>query len=180
MNETEILKKYENISLSNRNIYEMLDGKVKVLTYPELAKYNHIDDLFYPHNCFILLYMWKESYGHWVCVLKHDDRIEFFDPYGGNNLPDEELKMVPEHFRQKSNQAYPHLSWLIYNIGMPIEYNDYKFQKSKSDIKTCGRHCIVRSSLKHLKLDDYYDLMVELANKCHLDFDKLVTLFTMK
>ena len=111
-----ILDRYKEISLSNYDIFDLLNKKIRILTYPELIKYKNINDVLYPNGCFILLYMAKPNYGHWCCVIKHHDNIEFFNPYG-DGLPDDELSNIPAHFRKISNQSYPHLTWLLYNSG---------------------------------------------------------------
>lgn len=62
---------------------------------------------------------------------------------------------------------------------MPIEYNNYKYQKRGRDIKTCGRHCTFRLLNKDLKLDEYNELMKHLKQKLRMDYDEIVTLFTI-
>lgn len=174
----EIIRKYKNASLTNYNIFNLLDKKIRILTYPELARYTDINKILAPNDCFVLLYMTNYNYGHWCCVMKHDDRIEFFDPYG-DALPDDEFKFVPYHFRKISKQIFPHLTYLLYKSNMPIEYNNYKYQKRGRDIKTCGRHCTFRLLNKDLKLDEYNELMKHLKQKLRMDYDEIVTLFTI-
>jgi hypothetical protein len=173
-----LLDKYQEISLSNYDVFNILDKKVRVLTYPELTKYKNIDDVLRPHGCFVLLYLTKESYGHWTCCIKYNDRIEVFDSYG-DSQPDDELEQINMKFRKESNQYYPYLTKLLYESGYPVEYNDYKFQKHRDDIKTCGRHVAMRIKLKDIKLDDYYDIMTKLKKEFKLTYDELVTLLTM-
>lgn len=173
-----ILDRYKEISLSNYDIFDLLNKKIRILTYPELIKYKNINDVLYPNGCFILLYMAKPNYGHWCCVIKHHDNIEFFNPYG-DGLPDDELSNIPAHFRKISNQSYPHLTWLLYNSGQPIEYNDNKFQKHGSGIATCGRHCVVRVSMKNLNLNEYAKFMKKIKRDLDIDYDDIVTLLTM-
>jgi len=172
------LKKYEDIALTNYEIDRILEGKTKILTYTNLPRFNNINQLLEPFKNFILLYLTKPNYGHWVCVLKHPDRIEFFDPYGGNNIPDNELDMIDHNVKKITNQDYPYLSKLLYDSGYPIEYNNYQFQEHANDINTCGRHCIVRVLFKHLLLDEYYDHMNQLCKKYNMNYDELVTYIT--
>jgi hypothetical protein len=167
-----------NIALSNYQINDILHGKTNILTYSALHKIKDINELLEPYKNFILLYMSKPNYGHWICVLKHPDRIEFFDPYGGNNIPDQELDSIKNDVKEITYQNYPYLSELIYKSGMPIEYNNYRFQEHNPDIKTCGRHCIVRVLFKNLLLDNYYDLMTLLSHKYNMNYDNLVTFIT--
>jgi hypothetical protein len=175
----ETLEEYQKVSLSNEDIRTLLNGQVNILTYPELMKFNDIEDVLGPYNACVILYMNKKNYGHWCCLFKtKDGRISFFDPYGGNNLPDEELKQIPEHFREESGQTYPHLTWLLYKSGYPVEYNDHRYQKLQQDVNTCGRHCIVRLRNKDLNSDQYYQMMKHESQELGMDYDELVTAMT--
>lgn len=168
----------QEIALSNYEINDILKDKTKILTYKALPQFNNINQILEPYKNFIMLYMSKPNYGHWCCVLKHPDRIEFFDPYGGKNTPDEELNMINDEVKGITNQDYPYLSQLLYNSGYPIEYNDHQFQEHGQGINTCGRHCIVRVLFKDLLLDDYYELMSYLCTKLNMNYDQLVTYIT--
>jgi|GEM_PF-1338307 len=170
----------ENVALTNYEIDNILDGQTKVLTYKALPQFTNINQLLEPFKNFILLYLWKPNYGHWNCVIKHPDRIEFFDPYGEPNIPDHVLDKVDDDVKRITNQDYPYLSKLLYDSGLPIEYNNYQFQEKDKDIKTCGRHCIVRVLFKDLLLDEYYQLMSQLSMKTGLNYDQLVTYITTK
>jgi len=168
----------EKIALSNFEIDHLLKGKTYVLTYKNLPRFHNINELLEPFKNFIMLYMWKPNYGHWVCVIKHPDRIEFFDPYGEPNIPDKELDHVKSNVKIITNQDYPYLTQLLYDSKYPIEYNNYQFQQHADDINTCGRHCIVRVLFKNLLLDQYYQLMKQLRKKSGLDYDQIVTYIT--
>ena len=170
----------KNIALTNFEIDRILNGKTKILTYKQLPKVNNINELLEPYKNFIMLYMSKPNYGHWCCVIKHPDRIEFFDPYGEPNIPDKELDMINDNVKEITNQNYPYLTKLLYKSGFPIEYNNYPFQEHDRNIKTCGRQCIVRVIFKNLLLDDYYELMNALSKETGLNYDQLVTYITTK
>lgn len=174
------IKKNRDIALSNFEIDNILHGQTKVLTYSVLNRIHDINELLEPYKNFILLFMSKMNYGHWTCILKHPDKIEFFDPYGGNsNFPDTVLDKIDPDIKKNTHQDYPYLSMLLYDSGYPIEYNNYPFQKHQNDIKTCGRHCIVRVLLKDLNLDQYYNFMSDLSKQYNMNFDDIVTLITM-
>lgn len=175
----QILNKYKKKSLSGRDIFDMLDGNIKIFTYPEITKYNNIHDILSPYGCCIILYLKTPTYGHWCALLQHKDRIEFFDPIK-NMIPDDELPYINNDFRIASNQVKPHLLKLLYNSGSKIEYNNYNFQEMNNyDVRTCGRHCVSRIIFKNLLLDDYYDLIYYLCNQFNLSFDEIITLITI-
>lgn len=172
------LNKNANIPLSKKDILRILKGRTKVIVYPELHNYNNIEELLNPYGTCIILYLTKKNYGHWTCLIDHDDRIEFYDPYK-DYTPDSELKEINYNFREESNQVRPYLAELLCNSDKEIEYNNYKFQELKDNIKTCGRHCISRILFKNFKLDEYYEILKQLCNEYNLTCDQLVTYITL-
>lgn len=177
-----LLKKYENIALSDKEVLNIINGRAKLILYPELHKYKSIDHLLEPYGACILLYEAKPRYGHWCCVFKVNDKlIEYFNPYGGfhEGFPDKSLEYIPMDFRLKSNQYYPYLSFFMYNSPYDLSYNEYKFQKHNKDIKTCGRWVALRIVFKHLSLDQFYQFIEFLKQKLNMTSDQLVTFLTM-
>lgn len=169
-----LIKRLKQISLSNEELDEILGKDTLIYRYPMLAKYQNIDDLLGPNRECIILYMTGENYGHWTCLFEAPDgTLEFFDSYG--YFIDDELDFNNDlHFRREQNQDYPHLTWLLYNSGYPISYNQYQFQSDNKDITTCGRHVAVRLLLRHLTLDEYKDFIDSFKD----DPDTVVTLLT--
>lgn len=173
----EYLNLLHNKALSSQDIWNALGGNCNILTYPQLMKVNDIMQVL--NKPLILLYMTHERFGHWCCLIKHNDRIEFFDSYG--IIIDDQLKKIDEIFRIKSGQNYPHLLKLLYNSGYKIEYNHIPLQKKyKSKIETvatCGRHCICRIWFKDLKLKDYIKFIKKNIKK-GIDADDIVVFLT--
>lgn len=176
-----MLKKLENIALSNKDIERLLNGRVTIVLYTNIHNFNSLDQIIGQYGACALLYQSKKNYGHWTAVIKiNDTDCEFFDPYGGNieGIPDENLKLIPTEFRIQSHQNHTYLIKLMVNSKYQLSYNQYKFQKQSSNIKTCGRHVVFRIMHKHLPLDDYYKYMKGLSEALSLDFDGVVTSFT--
>jgi hypothetical protein len=171
-----IINNLHNKPFSGKDILKFLDNKTKILTYDKLKDLNNINEAFENHNCFVLLYFTHENFGHWTCVIKHEKKIEFFDSYG--KKPDNQLNMINKEINIMHNQDYPYLTKLLYETGLPIEYNNYRLQKKeKKNINynaTCGRHVSVRLILKELELDDY----IKFIKSFDVDPDTLVTIFT--
>lgn len=174
----DIIKDYQDIALSDKEVLRLIDGKANLVLYPDLHKYETIDDILEPYGACILLFEAKPKYGHWCCIFKRNNKeLEFFNPYGG--YPDDSLDYIPTRFRLISNQYYPHLSWLMINSPYELSYNEYKFQKHGTDIKTCGRWCALRLTCRYLSLDDFHKLIKHLMKKFNMKSDELVTLLTM-
>ena len=173
-----IIKQYQDIALSDKELLKIIDGKANLVLYPDLINYKTIDDVLGPHDACILLFEAKPHYGHWCCLFKVTDRlIEFFNPYGG--YPDDSLKYIPDHFRKVSNQDYPYLSWLLINSPYELSYNEHKFQKQEKDIKTCGRWCGIRLACRHMSLEQFTDFINSMTKMLNCTGDELVTILTM-
>jgi hypothetical protein len=172
------VKKYEDIALSNHDILQLLDGKANIVLYPNLHKYDNIDQLLEPYGAFVLLFEAKPKYGHWTCIFKLDnDTLEFFNPYGG--FPDNSLRHIPDGFKRQSYQNHTYLSALLFKSPYELTYNEHKFQKLKKNIRTCGRHCVFRLLCRWMSLKQYYDFLVDISKQLNMNFDQLVTFFTM-
>lgn len=177
-----ILAEYENIALSNIEVLKLINGRAKLILYPNLYKYKTIDEILHPYGACIILFEAKPRYGHWCCIFKVNDHLlEFFNPYGGfiEGYPDSSLEYIPLDFRLKTHQYYPYLSMLMYNSPYELSYNEYPFQKHNRNIKSCGRHCAIRLVFRNLSLEEYKNMLDLLCNKFKINYDQLVTLFTM-
>lgn len=176
-------------SLSGTEITNATNNEVKIMTYPELTKYNDLDNAFGNHNSIALLYPFKGDgkqdsyYGHWTLLTRNNRQdgpeIEFYDSY--NIKPDGELKFATGGYRKKSNMTAPHLTKLLLDAshkGYNIEYNDNKHQGKNPLITTCGRHVVVRHLLRNLDINQYNDLINKLKKNTGLTSDQLVTYLT--
>ena len=75
------LQHYEDIALSNYDIIKLLDRRVKIVLYPDLHKYSHIDEVLGDYDACILLFEARPKYGHWCAIFKQtDNNLEFFNP----------------------------------------------------------------------------------------------------
>jgi hypothetical protein len=173
-----IIKQYEDIALSDKDILQLINNKASIILYPDLYKYKNIDEVLAPYGACVLLFEAKKNYGHWCCIFKvNESTLEFFNPYGG--YPDDSLKYIPCHFRKISHQLYPYLSILMYNSPYNLTYNEYSFQKKGANIRTCGRHCAVRLINRYMSLEEYRNFLDTNSKKLGLDYDECVTLITM-
>lgn len=159
-------------ALSNKEIYEMLNGEPNIMTYSELKYYNNINDAMGTNKMLVLLYETRENYGHWCCVFMFNkNTIEVFDSYGLK--PDDQLKCVPEYFKEIKNLFYPHLSLLLYKSEYEVVYNEYKLQKKEKGINTCGRWVVCRLTYKIIPQDVFAKFFLEYENP-----DEIVTIIT--
>jgi hypothetical protein len=177
----EQLKFLQNIALSDADLFKLLDGKNKMVLYPDLHKYNNIDEVLGEHGMCTLLVESQPNYGHWVAVWKlNENTVSFFNSYGGLNAgwPDDVLKYVPKEFAEVNFENYPYLSELLLKSPYKMTYNEYKYQKMCPDVKTCGRHVAVRLFCRDLNDKQYYDYIKHYENMLGCDADEFVTLMT--
>lgn len=152
------LGKIKDYPLSDSDIRKILGKDISIITYPDLAKMNNIYEAFDKKGRCIMLYLTEsESSGHWVCMLNHKDRIEFFDPYG--EPPESALKSVPINELQEYGEDRPYLTNLLRTAGKPVYYNKYDFQQESNNINTCGRHSVVRCLYAPYLLEKYKKVM---------------------
>lgn len=172
------IKHYEDIALSNKDIMSLLHGKASIVLYPKLYRYDNIDMVLGPYDACVLLFEAKPNYGHWVCLFKiNNHTLEFFNPYGG--FPDDSLEYIPENFRERSYQKFPILSELLLVCPYELTYNEHQFQQKTKDIKTCGRHCVVRLLHRNLSLEEYTHFLNDMCKKFNTDYDGIVTILTI-
>ena len=161
------LKRVENYSLSDDDIRKCL-GSTSIFPYPQLKSFQSINDAFDAKGrCMMLILTTGPTEGHWVCMIKRPDHIEYFDPYG--HKPDAEKKVIPKERLEQLNEAENTLTKLLLESGMPITYNTHPFQKLNGTMNTCGRHCIVRLLYQRLSLEEY-DALIKRSKLSPDDF----------
>ena len=162
--------------LSVNQIKKILKGKANVYIYPDITKFNTLDELLNPYGSTVILYLMKPSFGHFTCINKLENGIiEFFDPY--NIFPDKELNHISDSQRIDLNQSKNHLSKLMKESPYKLSYNHHAFQSKSNDIATCGKHCIMRIFFKNLSLKEYNNMIKNITKKTKISADGIVNLF---
>ena len=174
-----IVKAIEADPLSDADIKRVLGRGCRIIKHSQLSRYNSIDVLLSKNvDYVILLYQDHPNRGHWCCLSRYGNVIEFFDPYG--TYPDKELMWVPMEMRKQLKQDKPYLTYLFNKTDMEVIYNDVKYQDFDGDIKTCGSHCshrIYRLIHNGMTLKDYYKYMTDMKKRTKHTYDELVALF---
>lgn len=165
--------------LSDSDLRKLIEGHAKVVLYSNLKGYSSLNELLNcPGQSIFLLYQQAPNYGHWTCLFKQGNRIEFFDPYGIN--VDDELKWTDPSMRKQLHMDKPWLSKLLYESPphYTLIYNQHPFQKRGNDINTCGRWCVLRLLFKNLSLEQFVELFGK-SNIKKKSLDSIVTLLTI-
>lgn len=152
----EDISKLKEYPLSTKEIMKLLNNKVKIVIYPDIIKYKSIEDLIGKHNSLILLYLTTEQFGHYTCLFKNKDGIQFFDSYG--YFPDDQLKFVPSRLSPKMYGYHKILLYLLSQTNNKIFYNQYRLQSLNKKIATCGFWCVYRLRNKELTENEFYNI----------------------
>lgn len=166
-----LINDYKSIALSDADLLDKMQHQANLVTYPEIAEYRTLDELLGPYNVCFILYLWKPGMGHWCCITRHGNLVEFFDPYG--EPIDSCLEQIPEPYRTESGQKLPMLSYLMRESKYKLSYNEYQFQELDEDVSSCGRWTILRGLLKDLTLEQFRKLFLDEHG------DDIATLLTM-
>lgn len=128
--------------LTNGNI-ETYFPQINTLKYNELKNYSNIEELLPNDRDFqIILIESDNNLGHWVCISRYDDTIEYFNPYG--TRVDNDKKWIGKLKNMLLGQCEDILSKMMEKSKFKCVYSKTKFQKIGENIQTCGRWCVLR------------------------------------
>ena len=69
--------------LSDADLKRILGSETRIITYPDLAKYNNLDELLpKAYDFVIILLLETPQSGHWCGLLRYSSVFEWFDSYG--------------------------------------------------------------------------------------------------
>jgi hypothetical protein len=171
------LHKKVNKPLSDADIREYLPD-AKIITYSDLEKYESIDQLLPKEKDYvIILYEYEENSGHWTCLLKYDNTIEFFDPLG--NKDKTILGWIPFHVRKMLNEDEDFLTDLLEKAKSKYRVVVNKLKVENNDASTCGRHVVFRilSFLaENEDLPEYQKQLLHLKKRFkNMNYDEIIT-----
>jgi hypothetical protein len=130
----------------------------KIVKYSTLKDYPTINDLLpEPFDFRIVLIESKPNSGHWTCILKYKNIIEWFNSYGTATGYD--FNFIPTQMRQMLGQGRDDLLELLRrkNPDQQLYYNKKRLQSNNDGINTCGRWVIARclAGMCGFELDDF-------------------------
>ena len=168
--------------LSDTELKAILGKELKIIMYPDLAKYNSIELLLpNPYDYCIILIIEDENKwtisGHWTALLKYNGTYEWFDPYG--NPPDYDLiHWMDKKTRVKLHESQPYLTYLLKN--KQYIYNKVKYEELRKGVNTCGSHCcyrIYKFQKENLTLPEYQKHMLGMSKQYGISYDAIVASF---
>ena len=174
----ELLAKIKGYALSNDDINTILEPDTKIFTYPKFNEFQSIDDAFDKEGrCVFLFLTENESTGHWLCMFKRPEGIEYFDSYG--DKPDAQRSWLSEEKLIQLDEAEPRLTELLRASPYKVWYSTFPYQSDRSDVSTCGRWCVARLLCKELSNLQFYNFVNdEMKENGIKSRDDWVALFT--
>ena len=162
-----LIKYEEGYALTGQDVVNIAKpNKVKYMLYNSLSRYNSIDEVLHGTDGVVILLEIKDgksNVGHFVCIFKNKQGINYFDSYAMGmdkdlSLMHENPKIFQKLFRNKK-----------------VKQNKKKYQKLKKDIQSCGRWCGVRLRFHELTDNEFHKLMTS----SKYEPDDLVSLMTL-
>ncbi len=154
------IKEIRDYSLSIEDIQDLLDPDTKIFTYPQFCTMQHIDEAFDSlGRCVFLFLTESATSGHWLCMFKRKDHIEYFDSYG--EPPEAQREWLTEEQLEELGEDEPYLYRLLKSSGYKVYYNAVAYQSDRKDVATCGRWCVARLICKDFTNKQFYDLVRE-------------------
>jgi len=151
---------------------------VNIVSYPDIEKYNALDDLLGDDNACIILYSVLDANGgnsdtgHWCMINRPNSHtIEFFDTYANY------LDSAMTNKRLRFSNDYPYLSRLVKEDGRvkKILFNNMKLQTLDKNSNVCGRWTCFRYAVKELPLNIF---LREIRNAGFKPYDLLSVIWT--
>jgi len=152
------LKQIKSYALDDNDLKKILGNNINIIPYATLNDVDNIDNIFDKNGRVMILFATTSpNEGHWLCLHKKGDEIEYFDPYG--NKVEEDKKWIEKDKLIELGEERPLLLNLLKGSGKKVFYNSYAFQQDKNNINTCGRHCATRLLFKKYNLDEYLNMI---------------------
>ena len=166
------------VSMTGQDIESYLPN-CKIIEYNDLADYNEITDLLTKPIDFVIILIETiaDNVGHWVCILRYGNTIEFFNSYA--EAPDvQKNTLISKAKNIEFNQTENYLTNLLVKSDFNIIYNKLQLQKYSNGSTTCGRWVCARilCLLNHnMDLKRFLEFMIDLKNKSkNKSYDEIV------
>ena len=161
---------------------EMYLPQAKVFMFRELKAYPTIQSILRkPRDYMILLYEHTPQNGHWVAVMRYENTIEFFCPYGSSPYsPNSPLEWNSPEENAVVDATHNYLEDLLNKAegeGWDVIYNKKDFQEKRNNVNTCGAFCVWRVlclTADNMNLSAFQKGMEEIHKRMGISYDEIV------
>ena len=151
-------------SLGDDDIMKFMDNDIQITKYSDIRSMKSIDDLLGKFGrCIILFEIEGFNNGHWTLLQHCKDQksqksyLLFFDSYG--YMPENELNAIDSNIKKMTDQHRGYLLRLLYDQPLQVRYNQFKLQKLKSGVNTCGKWCCIKGLFPCCNETDFAELV---------------------
>jgi len=127
------------INKANRLLREHREGQEikpgRVIKFEDIANYDTVEDLMEDDDMLLIIYRYREMFGHWVGLFRNSYGLNYFNSSG--TYIDKAIDGIPHKYKHESGQNFPHLLQLLRNANSKVFFNDVKIQGDNTN--TCGR-----------------------------------------
>jgi hypothetical protein len=156
--------------------------QAKIFMFRELKGYPSIQTILKrPRDYMILLYEHTPQNGHWVAVLRYENTIEYFCPYGTSPYsPNSPLEWNTPEENAVVDATSNYLEDLLNKAkteGWEVIYNKMDFQEKRNNVNTCGAFCVWRVLClmeDNMNLSAFQEGMKELHKRMGITYDEIV------
>jgi hypothetical protein len=156
--------------------------QAKIFMFRELKGYPTIQSILRkPRDYMILLYEHTPQNGHWVAVMRYENTIEFFCPYGSSPYsPNSPLEWNSPEENAVVDATHNYLEDLLNKAkteGWEVIYNKMDFQEKRNNVNTCGAFCVWRVLClmeDNMNLSAFQNGMKELHKRMGISYDEIV------
>lgn len=176
-----IVKKAENIPLSDLDIKNICQNDVLIMTYYDFRNKPNIMDLFRRSSAIVVFFSTMDANdGHWsTLIYNHQYKtIEHFDSYGYSL---DEILEKADYDKKRSNGhnfLKESIQKTINTYSLTFIENKHAFQVSSKSVNTCGRYASVRARFKDLPLDLFAAMLINQKQSADIIVTYLTILFT--
>lgn len=157
MQELRELRADEREPLSDADI-QLLIGPTKICRYPDLRRYQRIEEALDSHGRVVVLYLIDgPASGHWQLIhVTAPRQLEMFGSYGeGVWGAYDWTTAAQERALGQTRNEVARLLADAQRRGWKVVQNRTCFQSRRGDIATCGRHVCARALLHDWPLERY-------------------------
>lgn len=175
------LRKIITEPMSDKDL-EVYLPSAKIFMFRELKGYPSIQAILRkPRDYFILLYEHTPMNGHWVAVMRYENTIEYFCPYGSSPYsPNSPLEWNTPEENAVVDARENTLEMLLNKAkgeGWNVVYNKMDFQEKRNNVNTCGAFCVWRVLClmeDNMYLSEFQDAMRKIHNNTGMNYDEIV------
>lgn len=177
----DLVKRGEEVPLSDKDIREILDDNVNVINYMKFFEIERLEDVMGNDLMTPVIFLYPVNAinsGHWVCFFfnKIDNVLCYYNSYGLHIDADTRISNFPGiHTKDGISILYQLIVDFCKRNGTLLDINHYQHQKLKNDMNTCGRYCCSRIIFRDLSNSEFNKMIV---NK-KMTPDETVTFFTL-